>query len=194
VTPTTSCSVTNVGANEEAGENNTITAVRDVQSHEYGVVEIGGLCWMKENLRSTQYSSNLAGTPPTLALTTGSTSGGAYYAYPGNNSGNEGTYGLLYNWQAVMGGSTAEKTQGICPDGWHVPSRGEIVQINVGGVTAGMFAGGESGTWTQSDVTAAPGNYSYSERNSTGFSALPAGYHENNWPNQAFHELALFWT
>lgn len=127
VTPTTSCSVTNVGTNEEAGENNTITAVRDVQNHEYGVVEIGGLCWMKENLRSTQYSSNLAGTLPTLTpIGSSYVNGVAYYGYPNGNSENEETYGLLYSGNAAMAGSYTEGYQGICPDGWRLPSKSEL--------------------------------------------------------------------
>jgi uncharacterized protein (TIGR02145 family) len=31
-------------------------------------------------------------------------------------------YGGMYDWSAVMNGSSTDGAQGICPDGWHVPS------------------------------------------------------------------------
>ena len=34
------------------------------------------------------------------------------------SNSNYATYGVLYNWPAVM-------TEGICPSGWHIPSDGE---------------------------------------------------------------------
>jgi len=37
---------------------------------------------------------------------------------PYNNSG----YGLWYDWEAAMAGSTTEGAQGICGVGWHIPS------------------------------------------------------------------------
>ncbi len=39
------------------------------------------------------------------------------------------TYGVLYNWPAVM-------TEGICPSGWHIPSDEEFTQLT-------DFLGGE---------------------------------------------------
>ena len=39
------------------------------------------------------------------------------------------TYGVFYNWWAAMDGDSApaagKTAQGICPDGWHIPSEAE---------------------------------------------------------------------
>lgn len=38
-------------------------------------------------------------------------------------------YGRLYNFETAMNGSNEEYAQGICPDGWHIPSEEEWVYI-----------------------------------------------------------------
>ena len=58
------------------------------------------------------------------------------YGYEGTDviaaqaTANYATYGVLYNWPAVM-------TEGICPSGWHIPSDGEFTELT-------DFLGGES--------------------------------------------------
>ena len=47
---------------------------------------------------------------------------------------NVARYGYLYNWPAVMHGESSSSTnpsgvQGICPNGWHVPSDAEWVRL-----------------------------------------------------------------
>ncbi len=57
------------------------------------------------------------------------------YGYEGTDvaaaksTANYETYGVLYNWPAVM-------TEGICPSGWHIPSDEEFTQLT-------DFLGGE---------------------------------------------------
>lgn len=109
--------------------------VQDASGHEYAVLQIGSQCWMAENLRTTSYSSNLTGAP-TLSLDSENDSPyysntEAYCYYPGYfSSSYVDQYGLLYNWYAVMAGQTngtaAQQVQGICPEGWHVPSEAEF--------------------------------------------------------------------
>lgn len=109
--------------------------VQDASGHEYAVLQIGSQCWMSENLRTTSYSSNLTGAP-TLSLDDGNgdfhfSNTEAYYYYPGYSSSDSvDQYGLLYNWYAVMAGQTdgtaSQQVQGICPEGWHVPSVAEF--------------------------------------------------------------------
>ncbi len=79
----------------------------------YNTVKIGNQCWMKENLRTTSETGNSWN--------------------PDGNAGNVASYGLLYDWTAVMQVADANNTlvavqdkhQGICPNGWHVPSQTE---------------------------------------------------------------------
>ena len=38
------------------------------------------------------------------------------------NEENANIYGRLYTWQTAMNDSSTNESQGICPDGWHIPS------------------------------------------------------------------------
>lgn len=47
------------------------------------------------------------------------------YCYD-NLESNCNTHGGLYQWGEAMQYATKEKGQGICPDGWHIPSRNDF--------------------------------------------------------------------
>jgi uncharacterized protein (TIGR02145 family) len=86
------------------------------------------------------------------------------WAYLGNES-YVATYGRLYTWYA------ATDSSGICPEGWHVPSKAEWTTLAtyLGGESV---AGGklkETGTihWLKPNIGAT---------NETGFTALPVGF------------------
>jgi len=103
--------------------------VTDYDGNVYETVEIGTQIWIKQNLRSLHYAD-------------GSTIN-EVYAYD-NNEANVSDYGRLYTWNAVMklSKSTTNRAQGICPDGYHVPSEaeGETLETFLGGH---MQAGGK---------------------------------------------------
>ena len=93
------------------------------------------------------------------------------YAYD-DDEANVADYGRLYTWSAAMGlgKSTSAKAQGVCPDGWHIPSEveGEVLEDFLGGH---MVAGGkmkETGYtyWDEPNEGAT---------NESGFSARGAG-------------------
>ena len=214
-TDQTATSNTTIGGNEIGvyrGDTLTyITKVRDNDAptpNEYNVVQIGTQCWMKENMRATKYSSNGSQIGNGSGYTSMDNSYKRYY-YPNNNSQNVDVYGLLYNWNAVMNGSTTQGVQGICPNGWHVPSDEEwctmedyvngstvvyqtTLPAGYGGTHAGKLAIGD---WTSSTEERAPGNTNFSDRNSSGFSALPAGNVTSpTITNGSFGNQAFFWT
>ena len=158
----------------------------DVDSNVYNTVQIGNQCWMKENLRTTHYSNGMAIPAGSIA----SSSSPYYYDY--NSSSLPLTErGYLYNWPAVMHGANSSQAnpsgvQGICPTGWHVPSDAEWTQLTnyvssqsdyVCGSVTSRIAKALAGTtgWTSSSTSCAVGN-NQSSNNTTGFSALPAGY------------------
>ena len=92
----------------------------------YNTVLIGTQCWMKENLRTKKYANGTTISQGSLS----SSSSTAYWYFPNNDSSNMSTYGLLYNWKAVMQNSSSSSAnpsgvQGVCPNGWHVPSDAE---------------------------------------------------------------------
>lgn len=107
---------------------NSYETVKDCQGNFYRVVKIGSQKWMAENLKCTKYDSNSERAGVTLTTSESST----YAPYYTDN----GIYGYLYNYAAAVGFATAEEAekkegefskprQGICPDGWHLPSDAE---------------------------------------------------------------------
>ena len=98
------------------------------EGYDYSTVLIGDQCWFSENCRylpEVSPSSEESETDPYYYV----------YGYEGTDvtaaqaTENYQTYGVLYNWPAVM-------TEGICPTGWHVPSDAEFTQLT-------DFLGGE---------------------------------------------------
>ena len=87
---------------------------------------------MKQNLRTTHYAD---GTEIALGNTSSDFNSPFRYA-PGSESAEVlNAYGYLYNWAAAMHGGTSSSAnpsgvQGVCPDGWHVPSYAEWMQLN----------------------------------------------------------------
>lgn len=149
--------------------NKTITFnfidCRDGDNNNYPVVEIGTQVWMAENLKTTRYRDGTTGIP----LVTDNTDWGylttpAYCWYNNNEANYKATYGALYNWYTAGTGN-------LCPIGWHVPSDADWTTLTtfLGGFE---LAGGklkETGTthWTTPNAGA---------DNSSGFTALPAGF------------------
>ncbi|MBN2212875.1 MAG: fibrobacter succinogenes major paralogous domain-containing protein [Bacteroidales bacterium] len=104
----------------------------DIEGNEYQTVIIGDQVWMAENLRTTKYADGTA-----LISGSGDISGNynsRYYFTYNDNALLAEDYGRLYTWAAVMKGATAidanpSGVQGVCPDGWHVPSDSEWKQL-----------------------------------------------------------------
>ncbi len=151
--------------------------VLDFDGNQYQSIVIGNQVWLQENIKSLHYSDG-SEIPDVVAYN--------------NSESNADTYGRLYTWDAAMGGSLVEGAQGICPEGWHIPSDAEwrVLENYLGGVSV---AGGklkEAGTvnWRRFNTGA---------DNASGFTALPGGeYDSHDNPNQfrLINEYAVFWT
>lgn len=176
----------------------------DIDQNAYATTQVGTQCWMAENLRTTRYAS---GAPITYSMNLSSNT--PYYTYPNNDFQNKNTYGLLYNWPAVMHTSQSSNAnpsgvQGICPDGWHVPSDAEWMQMELAlgmeqvDVESTMDRGNISvalaGTtgWIANDGNT-PGNPSAAGRNASGMNIIPAGKSVGD-DSQLFGERATFYT
>jgi len=128
----------------------------------YKTVKIGTQTWMAENLNYNVNGSRCYGD------NTG-----------GDSQGNCDTYGRLYDWATAMNGAASSATvpsgvRGICPEGWHLPSKAEwevmTAYIN-GESTEGKKLKATSG-WNNNYYTGTSGNGT----DEYGFSALPGGY------------------
>jgi len=178
-------------------------SVDDYDGNTYNTVQIGQQCWMKENLRTTHYAN---GT--NIPLGSGSSTTTAYYYYPNNDSSLVSTYGYLYNWRAVMNNSNASSTnpsgvQGICPNGWHMPSDAEWSQLTNYVGSQSQYICDDDNTyvasalahtigWSSSANTCSVG-LEQNSNNATGFSALPAGYHAFGGIHY-FGSYTYFWS
>ena len=180
--------------------SNTITrnrptdcgVVADYDGNLYKTVVIGDQCWMRENLRTTHYADGTAIAEGTESSTT------TPYRYKGyvsdaQHQQDPGIFvrcGYLYNWTAVMHGAPSSNAnpsgvQGICPDGWHVPSWAEWQQLITFVQSVPRYWCGNNSNNIAKALASAEGwqNYSYncsigndqSTNNITCFSAVPVG-------------------
>lgn len=187
----------------------------DYDGNIYNTVQIGQQCWMRDNLRTTHYAD---GVSISAGIWNGSLyTNNGYRYYPANNVNYVNDYGFLYNWAAVMYGSNSSNAnpsgvQGICPDGWHVPSDAEWTQlVNYVGSQNQYICGQDNddiakalaANWGwkyyHSVQYCYPGN-NQNANNATGFSALPAGSY-NAWcglgydlEDTGFSEGASYWS
>lgn len=100
--------------------------VTDKEGNVYATIVIGTQTWMAENLRSTKYPD-------------GSSIGQDGFYYYNNDISNKSSYGCLYIWDVAMRGEAASNSvpsgrQGVCPQGWHIPSDEEwkILEKHIG--------------------------------------------------------------
>ena len=96
------------------------STVADYDGNLYHTVAIGSQCWFKENVKSTHYADGTA-----IPLVSGSNISGAARYYPNGSAENVSVYGYLYNHIAAMRGNPPADSHGICPEGWHVPSKSD---------------------------------------------------------------------
>jgi uncharacterized protein (TIGR02145 family) len=126
----------------------------------YKTVVIGTQTWFKRNLN---YNAN----------------GSKCYD---NEESNCTTYGRLYNWATAMAlpsscnssscsGQITGKHKGICPSGWHIPSRDDwnTLMTEVGGASTARTKLKATSGWNDYHGQSGNGDDTY------GFSALPGG-------------------
>lgn len=136
----------------------------DNVSNDYLVIALNNVCWFKSNLRDN--------------------TAGRIYASDRYQVTDSLTFGLLYTWSEAAGAEPACNEdgflQGICPDGWHLPSGEEMSLVRAIPAT---------------DLRADTLWNGLTNTNATGFSAMPAGLF--NSTTQQFEGLFTetdFWT
>ncbi len=146
----------------------------------YTTVQIGTQCWMKQNLN---IGTRINGT-------SNQTNNGTIEKYCNNNTELKcTTYGGLYQWNEIMGYTTTPGVQGICPDGWHLPTDAEWTALTTylggEGVAGGKMK--ETGTthWNSPNTGAT---------NSSGFTGLPGGYRGLYGAFTNIGDYGYFWS
>lgn len=161
---------------------------------QYTTIAIGTQCWMAENLNIgliIQGDNDMANN-----------SIFEKYCYE-DNTANCDIYGGLYQWDEMMGYTTQEGIQGICPEGWHIPTFGtmygelwtliEFLGISDAGgkmKEAGLehWNSPNTGATNESGFTGLPGGYRWA----SGFSAL--GNNGNYWSSSVYNLNIAYYT
>ena len=162
----------------------TMTDTRD--NKVYNTVEIGAQCWFAQNLNvgfiidSTHYQADNGQIEK--------------YCYRDLVS-NCDVYGGLYQWEEMMkytssSNSNPSERQGICPGGWHIPSKAEFNQmidlLGSWNVAGGMMKETGFSHWLSPNGGAT---------NSSGFTAYGGGGLMGPWGYyHSLGEYAYFWT
>ena len=160
--------------------------------NQYYTIQIGDQTWMAQNLR---FAGDIQ-----LGTASEDTSSFVGYRYYPENAENVPTYGYLYNWTAAMNGESGDETnpsriQGICPNGWHLPSRPEFLELEEAltgntdaySLDAGAMLSGQADLWGNNALT-------QSEKfGKTGFNALPVGQNIDGIYSNFYGDLEL-WT
>ena len=164
--------------------NETITfnfvACTDIESNNYSTVTIGSQIWMAENLNAGNFIPDSQSPVDDTII--------EKYCYD-DDVNNCSLYGGLYQWNEMMQYDTAKQAQGICPEGWHIPSQAAwdtLFTYLGGGTVAGGFIKEKGYDHWLSPNTGAT--------NVTGFTALPAGYRYYSGGFNFLSKNAYFWS
>lgn len=180
----------------------------DFDDNVYSIVVIGDQTWMKENLRVTHFAD---GTPikevvedsdwNDLSLTSKA------YCWFDNNMENSKPYGALYTWGTAMNGEASSDqnpsdVQGVCPDGWHLPSDTEwqemelYLGIDPAEADSATYSGrgeGIGGKLKEIGITHWR-NPNSGANNFSGFNAVGAGSRNTNGRFSSFRTSCSFMT
>ena len=155
----------------------------------YELVAIGDQCWFAENLRTEHYTNGDAIPGELSDGEWENTTEGAQAVYD-NDASSLADYGRLYNWYAV------EDVRGLCPTGWHVPTDGEYMTLEMSfGMSESQanswgWRGYVQGTQMKSSPSDDP---SWDGTNTMGFSALPGGQRDY-YGNFLDEGSEIFWS
>jgi len=181
-------------------------SMNDIEGNSYATIELGDQVWMAENLKASQYSD---GTPITEisdeAEWKAMNIDAQAYCWYNNLSEYSDSTGALYTWAAVMNGGLSSAAvpsgiQGVCPDGWHLPSDGEwkLLEMHLGMSQADA----DNYDWRGSDEGGQLKEQGFTKwqipntgaSNSSGFTAVPGGFRSALGAFYGMDQNAAFWT
>ena len=182
--------------------------VIDCNGNEYLTIAIGDQIWMAENLRVTNYEDGTAiKLVEMISQWEGLSTPEIAYSWYDNNISYKESFGALYTWAATMNGMVSGESnsgivQGVCPEGWHVPSDKDWEQLELylgmspaesnltgaRGYNIGSMLAGNPESWIDG-LLKNSSSFGFS-----GFSALPGGGRRYNGTFGRMGENANFWT
>jgi uncharacterized protein (TIGR02145 family) len=181
-----------------------ITSVT-IGSKVHTTVEINNQCWLKSNLRNVPSVYPSYTTSSWTASSPGDQGYWGYY-HTTSTTGSAGWRstepatddGLLYQWCGAMDATISDRSKGICPAGWHVPSDCEWMFLEHG---QGMSIADQIATGLRANANSNEGTPGRKLRgegpdftNVSGFSAKLAGWRENDGTYFYYNYEASFWS
>jgi uncharacterized protein (TIGR02145 family) len=168
--------------------------VTDIDGNTYNTRKIGNQWWMIENLKVTQFpdGTEIELVENSIFWSNLDATQSAYCYYANSSTNGDGP---LYNWSAAMNGASntnenPSNVQGVCPDGWHIPSASEWEELfsYLGGEDVAGGKMKEKGTehWSE------PNSYATNE---SGFTALPGGARSASGSfSSSLFAVAYYWS
>ncbi len=186
-----------------------ILTVRDFDGNTYRTILFGDQWWMASNLQTTHYADGIE-IPRVEDVSSWEALGAedqAYCWYNNNGQAESLTFGALYTWSAMMDGARSTDNslsivQGVCPDGWHVPSDSEWkeMEMYLGMAVTEVDSSGPRGTSIGSQLAVSPELWGEGlltadlAFGSSKFMALPGGGRRYNGTFGHLGESANFWS
>jgi len=164
------------------------------QGDTYQTVQIGGQCWMRENLKAKNYRdgnpiASLNSNPKWSVDTAG-----AYACYQ-NNEENCRDSGALYNYYAV------NNPAGLCPEGWSIPTNNQWLELGKSVCQSSghddcedEFAFTAKTGWKGTDEASYLKSKDYQGSDGFGFSAFLSGFRNPSGPYFYLGEKGFWWT
>jgi uncharacterized protein (TIGR02145 family) len=145
-------------------------------------IKLGTQTWASKNLSVTVFRNGdaIQEARTNKEWVNAGREGKPAWCYYGNNKENDKKYGKLYNWFAVS------DPRGLAPDGWHIPSYAEWVQL----IT---FLGGENNSGIKMKSTSGWEDIG-NGTNSSGFSALPGGWRSSIGEFKGIRGNGTWWS
>jgi len=157
----------------------------------YLTKQYGIQCWMTANLNIGMKIDGLADQNNNSEI--------EKYCYD-DNEVNCDVYGGLYQWDEMMQYTTVERSQGICPAGWHIPSDPEwkIFEIWLGmtpeAADSTQWRGSDEGGKLKARGTSYWISPNTGATNSTLFTALPTGDRTSEGAFEGLGSMTDYWT
>ena len=157
--------------------------VTDRDGNIYHTVKIGFQTWMVENLKTTKFRNGKPIPNVMVNTTWADLTTCAYCLYNNDASANKTTYGVLYNWYTV------NDSRNIAPAGWHIPTEEEWTTLTT-------FLRGKSltGGKLKEKLTSHWSSPNSGATNSSGFTALPGGYRNNDGEFNNIRIMGGWWS
>lgn len=197
-------------SDEDVNEKQVAT-ITDYDGNIYQILQIGDQWWMADNLKTTHYADGTGiELVESAAVWEMMDADNRAYCYYNNDENNEDfTYGALYTWAAAMNGAAGSDlnpsgVQGVCPDGWHLPSDQEWkeLELHLGMSQADVDEAGprglDVGVGSKLAINLAYWADGYLKSHpafgTSGFSALPGGGRRYNGSFGHAGDNANFWS